>query len=159
MKLPYPAFPVQFLKPSSALADPNSTVVCPVIAQDDEMDWEVELAVVIGKDCKNVSEEEALDFVLGYTVANDVSHPPLPPFSRFHRGRLTTSLQITARKHQASSSQWCHAKAFDSFCPLGPVLVSTRQLPDAHVVELRTYVNGVLKQDGRADRMIFPLAK
>lgn len=68
-------------------------------------------------------------------------------------------LQITARKHQAASSQWCHAKSFDGFCPLGPTLVSKRAIPDPHVLKLKTHVNGNLKQNGSADLMIFPIAQ
>lgn len=70
--MPYPAFPILFYKPGTSLTDPNTSVVVPLSCQREEADWEVELCVVIGKDCKNVSEEDALDYVVGYTVANDV---------------------------------------------------------------------------------------
>ncbi|ORY25050.1 fumarylacetoacetate hydrolase [Naematelia encephala] len=135
MGLALPDVPSVFLKPGQAVNNPNSTVVVPKTCQREEMDWEVELAIVIGKECKDVSESEAMDYVLGYTIAND----------------------LTARKHQASSSQWCYAKGFDGFCPLGPVLVSTRSLPDPHIVKLTTDVNGKRKQTGSASLMIFPL--
>lgn len=72
MGLAYPAFPVQFLKPQTALTDPASVVTVPFICQHEEVDWEVELCVVIGQDCKDVAEADAMDYVLGYTVANDV---------------------------------------------------------------------------------------
>jgi 2-keto-4-pentenoate hydratase/2-oxohepta-3-ene-1,7-dioic acid hydratase in catechol pathway len=75
--MPYPAFPILFYKPGTTLTDPGSDVVVPFICQNEEVDWEVELCVVIGKDCKNVSEDEAMDHVLGYTVANDVGHREL----------------------------------------------------------------------------------
>lgn len=88
MGLPYPQVPVLFFKPPNTLADPISAIPIPKVAQDDEMDYEVELAIILGRDTKDVSEEDALGCVLGYTVAND----------------------LTARKHQTTSSQWGYAK-------------------------------------------------
>ena len=153
MNLPLPPVPVLFFKPSTTLANPSEVIPVPKVAQNDELDYEVELAIVIGRDTKNVKESEALEYVLGYTCAND----------------------LTARKHQETSSQWAYSKGedaiakpvelkprdsgFDKFCPLGPCLVSSRSLPDPHVVSLRTHLNGKLMQDGTAKRMIFPLAK
>ncbi|CAD6565543.1 MAG: hypothetical protein TREMPRED_001519 [Tremellales sp. Tagirdzhanova-0007] len=137
MHLPLPPVPVLFFKPSTTLADPSEVIPVPKVAQNDELDYEVELAIVIGRDAKNVKENEALEYVLGYTCAND----------------------LTARKHQETSSQWAYAKGFDKFCPLGPCLVSSRSLPDPHVVSLQTRLNGKLMQDGTAKKMIFPLAK
>lgn len=80
MGLPHPALPVQFLKPPSTVANPGAVVEVPLMAQDDQVDWEVELAIVIGRQAKNVSEEDALDYVLGYTVANDVRLLQHSPF-------------------------------------------------------------------------------
>ena len=150
MKLPIPEVPSVFTKPANALADPGSDVPIPAIAQNEQLDYEVELAIVIGKSCKNVTSEEALDYVLGWTCAND----------------------LTARKEQKATSQWVFAKGesdliaeshevmvgFDKFCPLGPCIVSTRALPDPQTVSLSTHVNGKMKQNGSASKMIWPIS-
>nr|XP_031859244.1 uncharacterized protein CI109_005272 [Kwoniella shandongensis]KAA5526316.1 hypothetical protein CI109_005272 [Kwoniella shandongensis] len=88
MNLAYPSVPALFFKPSTCLANPGEDIPIPKVCQREEMDYEVELAVVIGKECKDVKEEDALHCVLGWTGAND----------------------LTARKHQAESSQWGYAK-------------------------------------------------
>ncbi|WVQ94652.1 hypothetical protein IAU59_001732 [Kwoniella sp. CBS 9459] len=137
MGLPFPNVPALFFKPSTCLANPFEKIPIPTVCQREEMDYEVELVIVIGKRCKNVPEDEALDYVLGWTVAND----------------------LTARQHQAESSQWSYAKGFDKFCPLGPCLVSTRQIPDPHTLALQTTLNGDVVQNGTARKMIFPLAR
>jgi len=92
MKLPLPDVPTIFFKSRGTVQHPGRDVTVPLIAQNDEMDYEVELAVLIGKDCKNASEEEALAYVVGYTCAND----------------------LTARKVQDFSSQWTFAKSTSS---------------------------------------------
>jgi 2-keto-4-pentenoate hydratase/2-oxohepta-3-ene-1,7-dioic acid hydratase in catechol pathway len=99
------------------------------------VDYEGELAVVIGKKCRNVSRDEALEFVLGYTCANDVS----------------------ARDWQIEwgGSQWCRAKSFDTFCPLGPYLVTADEIPNPNALSIRTTLNGATVQDWRTDDMIF----
>ncbi|KAK8843928.1 hypothetical protein IAR55_006720 [Kwoniella newhampshirensis] len=137
MGLPFPSVPALFFKPSTCLANPGEEIPIPKWCQREEMDYEVELAIVIGKACKDVKEEDALNCVLGWTGAND----------------------LTARKHQTASTQWGYSKGFDKFCPLGPCLVSTRALPDPHVIDLQTTLNGQLMQNGSARKMIFPLAK
>ncbi|ORY26061.1 putative mitochondrion protein [Naematelia encephala] len=137
LNMPLPAVPSVFFKPSTSLANPSETIHIPLEAQNEEMDYEVELAIVLSRTCKDVSENEALSYVLGWTCAND----------------------LTARKVQATSSQWGYSKGFDKFLPLGPVLVSPRALPDPHIVALQTYLNGQLMQDGSAKKMIFPLSK
>jgi len=88
MKLSLPSVPSIFFKSRGTVQHPNKDVLIPTIAQNDEMDYEVELAILIGKDCKNASEENALDYVVGYTCAND----------------------LTARKVQDTSSQWTYSK-------------------------------------------------
>ncbi|WVF66962.1 hypothetical protein IAT40_001705 [Kwoniella sp. CBS 6097] len=137
MGSPFPKVPALFFKPSTCLANPFEKIPIPAVCQREEMDYEVELVIVIGKRCKNVTEDQALDHVLGWTVAND----------------------LTARKHQAESSQWGYAKGFDKFCPLGPCLVSTRQILDPHALTLQTTLNGKVVQKGSARKMIFPLAR
>ena len=95
MKLTLPNVPVLFFKPSTSLADPSEIIPITETAQNEEMDYEVELAVIIGKQAKNVSEEDAYDYILGYTCAND----------------------LTARKHQNQSSQWGFSKGpFQMIC-------------------------------------------
>ena len=99
------------------------------------MDYECELAVVIGKAAKNVSKEKALDYVLGYTCANDVS----------------------ARDWQRTfgGSQWCRGKTFDTFCPLGPVLVTADEIPNPNQLAIKTILNGKTMQDLNTNDMIF----
>jgi 2-keto-4-pentenoate hydratase/2-oxohepta-3-ene-1,7-dioic acid hydratase in catechol pathway len=101
------------------------------------LDYEVELAVVIAETCKDVSEDEAMQYVLGYMTANDV----------------------TSRRHQQEVSQWDHGKGFDGFCPIGPTLVSSQAIPDPSVLRLRTVLNSKVMQDGKARDMIFSVAK
>jgi 2-keto-4-pentenoate hydratase/2-oxohepta-3-ene-1,7-dioic acid hydratase in catechol pathway len=93
------------------------------------------LAVVIGKRCKNVSRDKALDYVLGYTCANDVS----------------------ARDWQKDfgGSQWCRGKTFDTFCPLGPCLVTADEIPNPNALAIKTVLNGEVMQDWNTDDMIF----
>ncbi len=100
---PIPTFPVLFLKAPSATQHPNEPILLPAHLKSDQVDYEGELAIIIGKTCKNATRDNALDFVLGYSCANDVS----------------------ARDWQKArgGSQWCRGKGFDTFCPLGPVLV------------------------------------
>lgn len=101
------------------------------------LDYEAELAVVIAETCKDVPEEEAMQYVLGYMTANDV----------------------TARRHQGEVSQWDHGKGFDGFAPMGPALVSSHAIPDPSVLRLQTVLNGEVMQDGNVRDMIFPVAK
>jgi len=100
-----------------------------------EVDWECELAIVIGKKCKNVAKEKALDYVLGYTCANDVS----------------------ARDWQKrwGGSQWCRGKSFDTFCPLGPAIVTRDEIADPNALRVQTLVNGETMQDSNTRDMIF----
>ncbi|KAH6692256.1 hypothetical protein F5X68DRAFT_250458 [Plectosphaerella plurivora] len=132
LNLPIPKVPEVFMKPSNCLHNPSDPVILPQSASD-AVDAEVELAVVIGRDCKDVAAEDALDYVLGYTVAND----------------------ITARDVQSQILQWGYCKGYDGFCPLGPALVSARALPDPSVLALKTTLDGQTLQDGSASDMIF----
>lgn len=104
LRMAYPVNPVVFMKPPSSATGHKSSVVKPRLTR--KLDYEVELAVVIGKPCKDVTESEALEYVLGYTVANDLS---------------TRDWQ---KVPELSGSQWCRSKGFDGFSPLGPVLVT-----------------------------------
>lgn len=127
-----PEQPLLFLKPSTAVIGPGQEIVLP--ASSSRVDFEGELAVVIGRLCKDVSEEQALDAVLGYTCANDV----------------------TARDQQASDGQWTRAKGHDTFCPLGPWLET--QLDPADLA-LRTTVDGVVKQQASTAQLIHDVPK
>ncbi|KAJ7098588.1 fumarylacetoacetate hydrolase [Mycena belliarum] len=134
--LPAPPFPVLFVKPPSALIGPGAPITIPRAAQPPKEhlpDYEVELVIVIGKPAKDVSEADALDYVLGYTGANDVSF----------------------RKHQMAVSQWGFSKGFDNTNPLGPCLVAAAAIPDPQALPLRCTLNGTVVQDGHTSQQIF----
>lgn len=133
--LPYPKNPVVFGKPPNSGAGNRAKVVKPRITE--KMDYEVELAVVIGKPCKDVTLEQALDYVLGYTVANDLS---------------TRDWQ---KVPELAGGQWCRSKGFDGFSPLGPVLVSRDEIPDPNNLTLRSFVNGEKRQDSNTNDFIY----
>lgn len=125
-------------KPSQALADPwpAPTPIPKHTLASNSADYESELAVIISKTCKNVAESEAMDYVLGYTAANDIS----------------------SRASQFAQSQWCYSKGFDKSCPLGPVLVSAASLvPDVGRLRMRGLKNGRVLQDCGLDDMIFTI--
>ncbi|KAK5049078.1 hypothetical protein LTR84_005501 [Exophiala bonariae] len=134
-----PTVPTVFMKPNTSLGDPWPTpTILPKITQEDDCgDYESELAVVIGKTAKNVSEADALDYVLGYTAANDIS----------------------SRTSQFAQSQWSYSKGFDGACPIGPVLVSPSLIPDASKLHIRGLKNGEVLQDCGIDDLIFSLPK
>ena len=134
-KAPIPEYPVLFIKATTAVQNPGDPIVLPRHLQSDEVDYECELAVVIGKRCKNVSRESALDNVLGYTCANDVS---------------ARDWQI-----KRGGSQWCRGKTFDTFAPLGPCLVLKDEIPDPAKLKIKTFLNGEILQDWRTNDMIF----
>ena len=130
-----PENPVLFIKLTSALQNPDDPIVLPRKLTSDKVDYEAELAVVIGKTCHNVSRENALDYVLGYSCANDVS----------------------ARDWQRNGGggQWCRGKTFATFCPLGPVLVTPDEIPDPNTLGIKSVLNGETMQDWNTDDMIF----
>ena len=132
-----PERPVVFMKTVSTLNHPGDPIDLPKI--ETKPDYEVELAIVIGKQgCKDVSKEEALDYVLGYTVANDVS------------GRLW---QI-----EQGGGQWCFGKSFDTFTPLGPVIATTAAIPDPQTLDCKTTIDGEILQNSNTSDMIFSCA-
>ncbi|WP_135535302.1 fumarylacetoacetate hydrolase family protein [Halostella pelagica] len=124
-----PDRPLLFLKPPNALAGHGDTVTLP--AGKDNIEHEAELAVVIGEQCRNVAEDDAMDVVAGYTCLNDVSN----------------------RDDQRREQNWVRGKAFDGAAPVGPVLATPDEVPDDASVELR--VNGETRQDSALDRQIF----
>ena len=135
---PLPQFPMIFVKTTNALQNPGDPILLPRSQNaSTEVDYEGELAVVIGRAAKNVTRERALDHVLGYTIANDVS----------------------ARDWQFKwgGGQFCQGKGFDTFCPLGPVLVTADEIPDPGRLAIRTRVNGELRQQSTTADLIFDI--
>ena len=133
-----------FIKASRSIANPGQTVK--ISDYSKQMDWEIELAAVIGRAAKNVPQDKALSYVAGYTCANDLSARD--------RGR---------RPHVADTSpfkaDWVAHKSFDGSCPLGPWIVPASDIPDPQNLGLKLWVNGVLKQDSNTGKMIFNLAE
>lgn len=134
---PIPQQPVLFMKSPGAVQNPGDNIELPQHLKSDEVDYECELAVVIGKRCKNVSKANALDYVLGYTCANDVS---------------ARDWQI-----KRGGSQWCRGKTFDTFAPLGPCLVLKDEIPDPNTLRIQTTLNGKTMQDSNTSDMIFDI--
>ena len=131
-----PEVPLVFAKfPTSVVAD-GVPIRLPR-ALTERVDWEVELAVIIGRRAHDVAVEHALDHVFGYTIGNDVS----------------------ARDLQFSDGQWVRAKSLDTFCPLGPLLVTADEIPDPQALRLICRVNGEVMQDANTDLMIFGVAE
>jgi 2-keto-4-pentenoate hydratase/2-oxohepta-3-ene-1,7-dioic acid hydratase in catechol pathway len=136
---PVPEHPVVFFKNISSVQNPGDPIRLPRILKTYKPDYEGELAVIIGRDCRNADEENALDYVFGYTCGNDVS----------------------ARDWQRDwgGTQWCRAKSFDTFCPLGPAIVTTDEIPDPNALQLKTTLNGQVVQDWNTNDMIFSVRK
>lgn len=132
---PIPEFPVVFMKNIGTLQDPGKPIVLPRKLRSNAVDYECELAVVIGKRCHNVSKADALKHVFAYTCANDVS----------------------ARDWQKDfgGTQWCRGKTFATFCPLGPHMVTADEIPNPNSLKIKTVLNGEVMQDWNTDDMIF----
>lgn len=130
-----PEQPVLFMKSPGALQNPGDPIEVPTRLRSDMVDYEGELAVVIGTACKNVSRRNALEYVLGYACANDVSARDW----QLHRG----------------GGQWCRGKTFDTFAPLGPCLVTPDEIPDPNGLTIKTILNGETVQDWSTGDMIF----
>ena len=129
-----PEKPVVFMKPTTAIANPGEAILVPkCCTHGPEVDYECELAVVIGRTARDVSKDEALSYVLGYTAANEVSARQWSKISRT-RGKI-----------------------FDRFCPLGPTLVTADEIPDPQTLEISTTLNGEIMQQGNTSDMIFPV--
>ncbi|XP_051496682.1 fumarylacetoacetate hydrolase domain-containing protein 2A-like [Apus apus] len=131
-----PRDPIIFSKFSSAITGPFGDIVHP--EDSTEVDWEAELAAVIGKEGRHIPESSALEHVVGFMVANDVS----------------------ARDwQQRNGRQWLLSKTFDTFCPLGPALVTKEAVADIHNLRIQCRVNGQLMQDSNTNQLIFPIPK
>jgi 2-keto-4-pentenoate hydratase/2-oxohepta-3-ene-1,7-dioic acid hydratase in catechol pathway len=137
--LPLPEFPILFMKNIGALQNPGDPIRIPKTLRCETVDYECELAVVIGKECINASQDNALDYVLGYTCANDVSE-----------------------RHwqmKGGGGQWCRGKTFATFCPLGPCLVTTDEIVDPNALAIKTTLNGEVMQDWNTNDMIFDVPR
>ncbi len=128
---PIPKAPPVFPKWANAIIDPGEPILRPRGSK--QLDWEVELGVVIGRTARHVSRDAALDYVFGYTIVNDAS----------------------ARDFQFLTSQWGAGKIFDTAAPVGPYLADRAELPDPHALELKTWVNGKLMQNGSTKNFIY----
>ncbi|MGZ3626173.1 MAG: fumarylacetoacetate hydrolase family protein, partial [Ktedonobacteraceae bacterium] len=129
-----PEYPVIFTKAPTTINSPYGNIVIdPKVSV--EVDWEVELAVIIGNGGKNISEEDAMSHVFGYTVLNDV----------------------TARDLQSRHKQFFKGKSIDGYCPMGPWIVTADEINDPQQLEVRLRVNGITKQEGNTSMMVFPI--
>ncbi len=130
--VPVPARPVVFAKFPSSIIGPSDPIVWdPGLTS--QVDLEVELGVVMGRRARNVSQEHAMDYIFGFTVINDVS----------------------ARDLQFGDKQWVRGKSLDTFCPTGPVVVTTDEIANPHALALRSTINGQMMQDSNTSEMIF----
>ena len=136
---PLPEFPVLFMKNIGAVQNPGDPIVIPKALRCETVDFECELAVVIGKECHNVTQADALSHVLGYTCAHDVSERHW--------------------QKKGGGNQWCRGKTFATFCPLGPCLVTADEIPDPNSLGLKTVLNGNVMQESNTDDMIFPVPR
>ena len=135
VKMEIPGVPTFFAKFRNSLCGPFSPIVLPKVSG--QIDYEGELAFVIGRRCRNVSEEEAPGCIAGYAIMNDVS----------------------ARDLQFQTSQWTAGKSLDTFAPMGPGIVPASSIPDPQCLHITTRVNGVTLQSGNTGDMIFPLKR
>lgn len=130
-KMEIPKVPTIFLKLPSAVIGPEETVILPPLTR--QADYEVELALVIGKPGRNIGKEDWQEHVFGYTILNDVS----------------------ARDVQLATSQWTLGKSFDTFCPIGPAIVTADEIPDPHALDIRLSINGEVLQHSNTRELIF----
>lgn len=134
-KMELPKHPLVFTKFNSSITGPYDPIIFPS-SLTEKVDYEVELAVVIGKHAKNVTKDSALDHVFGYTVINDVS----------------------ARDIQFADSQWVRGKSLDTFCPMGPYIVTADEIPNPQDLKLTCDINGEVLQNASTKDMIFSVA-
>jgi 2-keto-4-pentenoate hydratase/2-oxohepta-3-ene-1,7-dioic acid hydratase in catechol pathway len=134
-KSPIPETPMLFIKSGNTLNNPGDPILIP--RRSSEIDYEAELAVVIGKTAKYVARDKALDYVLGYTCANDVS------------------ARDWQREQRLGGGQFARGKSFDGFCPLGPVIVTRDEIPNPNALSIRCTLNGRLMQDHTTADMIY----
>ncbi len=131
----FPNKPVLFSKATSCVIKNGQVILYPKEVK--ELDYEVELAIIIGEKAKKIAEKEVMDYIFGYTIINDV----------------------TARDIQKNESQWYRAKSFDTFAPIGPEIVPKEKIKDPQNLNLRSYVNGEIRQNSNTSDMIFSIKK
>ena len=138
-------FPYVFMKPSTTFNDPEAAIPIPRVSPD-YIDYECELGVVIGRRCRHASEQDALEYVAGYTVVNDISDRKYKP--------------CPDRKKRPKDGffDWLHGKWHDGFCPMGPCIVSAQAVPDPQALKLTQHISGELRQNATTAQMIFPVA-
>ena len=137
---PIPKHPVIFMKPTTAVIGPGDAVCLPRACDPaGEVDYECELAVVIGRGGRDIPEARALEHVFGYTCGNDIS--------------------ARAWQRTLGGGQWVRGKSFDTFCPIGPVLVTADEIPDPQKLAIRTVLNGKVMQNHTTGDMIFGVAQ
>lgn len=139
-------FPYIFMKPPlTTLTNPGDAVHIPTISPD-RIDWELELGIIIGKQCHGVSEADALGYVAGYTVVNDISDRKFKP----NPGR--------AQREKDGFFDWLHGKWHDTFCPMGPCVLPACDQRDPQTLKMTLKVNGEIEQDASTADMVFPVA-
>ncbi len=134
----YPEQPILFLKATTSIAGPDAPILLPA-AGSDCVDYEAELALIIGRKAKNIKPAEVMDYIFGYTCANDVS---------------ARDWQFDLQK-----AQWARGKSFDTFCPLGPWIVTKEDIANADDLGIRAILNGQSVQESRTSQMIFNIAE
>lgn len=138
-------FPYVFMKPITTLNHPGAPIRIPAVSPDN-IDWELELGVIIGRRCHGVSEADALDYVAGYTVVNDISDRVFKP---------------NPERNQRPKDvffDWLHGKWHDTFCPMGPCVLPADDCPDPQSLKMTLKVNGQVEQDASTADMVFPVA-
>ncbi|MBX3440381.1 MAG: fumarylacetoacetate hydrolase family protein [Planctomycetaceae bacterium] len=139
-------FPYVFMKPPlTTLTHPGDPIRIPAVSPD-HVDWEIELGVIIGRECKDVSEADALHYVAGYTVVNDISDRKYRP----NPGRV--------QRPRDAFFDWMHGKWHDTFCPMGPCVLPADELADPQTLPLKLTVSGSVEQDASTAEMDFPVA-
>lgn len=126
-----PERPLLFNKWKTSIIGPNDPITWPADVTH-QIDYEAELAVIIGKKAKNISASDAFDYIFGYTIIND----------------------ITARDIQRGDKQWIRGKSFDTFCPIGPIIVTADEIPDPHQLDIKLRLNGETMQDSNTSYLI-----
>lgn len=132
-----PERPFYFIKLPNAVQSPDQPIILPRQGRSDKVDYEGELAIYLNRDCKNISREEALSCILGYTIANDVSSRDW----QFEWG----------------GGQYCRSKSFDGFCPMGPCMVMADAIGDPAALHIETKVNGETRQSSTVSDLIFDI--
>jgi len=138
-------FPYAFLKPTTAVIGNGEAIRLPACSPD-HVDWECELGVIIGAHCRDVDEVDALNYVAGYTVVNDLTDRKFTP----NPGRKP--------RERDPFFDWLHGKWHDTFCPIGPCILSSDAVADPQALAIRLEVNGDTKQDASTAEMVFPVA-